>query len=45
MKEISVTALIRALEKLEKNGDGFVKFKGTLLSEDNSVIITTEKQM
>jgi hypothetical protein len=44
MKQIPIKELIEILQKEQEKGRETLKYKGTLLSNDNSVLLTTEKQ-
>jgi hypothetical protein len=45
MKEISITGLLEELQKAKEEGFDYVLFEGTVMLSDNTIIVSTEKQM
>jgi len=45
MKETRLELLIKELQEARDKGFDYVLFKGTIMLSDNTIIVSTEKQM
>jgi len=45
MKEINIELLIKELQEAKEEGNDYVFFKGTIMTVDAYIIVSTEKQM